>query len=208
MTSFFILLTFIVLLLGQSAAFLPKSLPTNNAKLAQEDEAVAIYAKIFPFGREPLKDSPLIGFGMPTSSATRSKQYKSKEKWFADISEKDARAAFQILSKVYGAQNALAMTKAQPLCLSFDRNIFAATLEEYAQIFGREEAIAMVCRNPGLIAVRPAEAAKATGLTMQASYVVAATRPLGSVLLVILLALVMVPAIEGITGIPISIVKH
>jgi hypothetical protein len=208
MMYFFILLMITVLLVGQSAAFLPRSSPSSKAKLALEDEAVAVYAKIFPFGREPSKDSPLLGFGMPTSFATRSKQYKSKGKRLMDISEMDARAAFQELSKAYGEQNALAMIKAQPICLSFDRKNFAATSKEYAQIFGEEEAIAMVCRNPGLIAVRPAEAAKATNQTMLASYAVAATRPLGSVLLVLLLALVMVPAIEGFTGISISIAKH
>ena len=61
----------------------------------------------------------------------------------------------------------------------------------------------MVTRNAGLLAIRPDEAAKATDQTMQASYLIGATRPFGDILLPGLAFLLLVPAIEGITGVPI-----
>ena len=97
------------------------------------------------------------------------------------------------------------MAKALPVCLTFDKTQFAGALKEYTAIFGEEEAKAMVCRNPGLLAVKAVEAAKATDQTMQASYAIAATRPFGAVLLPTLGALLLVPALESISGIPIRI---
>ena len=61
----------------------------------------------------------------------------------------------------------------------------------------------MVVRNPGLLAVTPTEAARSNDSAMQASYIIAATAPFGNILLPVLGTLLMVPAAEGITGIPI-----
>jgi hypothetical protein len=59
----------------------------------------------------------------------------------------------------------------------------------------------MVARNPGLLAVRSDEAAKASDSTMVFSYIVGYTRPLGPFLLLSLLLLLLTPVIEGVTGI-------
>ena len=55
----------------------------------------------------------------------------------------------------------------------------------------------MICRNPGLLAVRPEEAARSTE-TMSASYLIAATRPIGPVALPTLAALLLVPTVEAL----------
>jgi hypothetical protein len=124
-------------------------------------------------------------------------------KRLSDISEQQARTTFNELSKLYGDENALQMVKDFPLCLSLNKDLFSASLKEYKQIFGEEEAQAMICRNPGLLAVRPEEAARSTEQTMRASYLIAATRPIGPVALPTLTALLLVPTFEAITGIPI-----
>lgn len=80
---------------------------------------------------------------------------------------------------------------------------FVPSLKEYIQIFGEEEAKSMICKNPGLLAVRPAEAARSTNQTMQASYLIAATRSIGAVALPALALLLLIPTMESITGIPI-----
>ena len=61
----------------------------------------------------------------------------------------------------------------------------------------------MVIRNPGLLAVTPTEAARSNDSAMQASYIIAVTAPFGSILLPLVMGLLLVPAAEGVTGIPI-----
>jgi len=61
----------------------------------------------------------------------------------------------------------------------------------------------MVTRNPGLLALTPEEAARASDSTMQASYLIGATAPYGDIILPTLLALLLVPAAEQLSGIPI-----
>lgn len=80
---------------------------------------------------------------------------------------------------------------------------FASSLQEFSNIFGEEEAKGMVVRNPGLLAVTPAEAARTNDSAMQASYIIGATAPFGNILLPLLMTLLLVPAAEGVTGIPI-----
>jgi hypothetical protein len=94
------------------------------------------------------------------------KTYKNPGKGLPDITEKQAREAFAELSKLYGAESALGMCKALPLRLAFEKAQLAPALKEYATIFGEDKAIAMVCLNPNLLAVRSAEAAKAYCQTM------------------------------------------
>jgi len=172
------------------------------------DEAIAVFSKKFPFDREPLKPSAFLSIGMPGTDIdgteyTVYKKGESRGKRLTDISEQQARATFNELAKLYGGEDALTMTKALPVCLSFNKDRFALSLKEYVQIFGEDDAKAMVVRNPGLLAVPPVEAARATDQTMQASYVIGFTRPYGPVLLPGLLALLLVPAFEGVSGIPI-----
>jgi hypothetical protein len=59
----------------------------------------------------------------------------------------------------------------------------------------------MVVRNPGLLSVKPANAESADDLTMQLSYVVDFTRPIGALGPFLILGLVSVPAIESVTGV-------
>lgn len=120
-----------------------------------------------------------------------------------DISEKQARAAFQELAKLYGDEVAKQMVIDLPVCLSFERTWFKPSLEAYSQVFGKEEAQAMVARNPGLLAVKPSDAATVTDQTMTFSYLVAYTRPFSKVTLPLLLGLLLIPLVEKITDIPI-----
>ena len=91
-----------------------------------------------------------------------------------------------------------------PIILVFDRKQFAGSLEEYANIFGEEKAKDMVLRNPGLLGVKAADAAKANDQTMYFSYIVAYTRPVGGLLLGGVFLLLSIPVFEGVTGIRIN----
>ena len=172
---------------------------------ALTEEAVQIFNKKYPFGREPPKANPLGDFGMPNRDIDGSvvKKTFTENKRLTDISEQEAKASFNELCKLYGEERALNMVKALPLCLAFDKRTFGASLKEWTDIFGEEESKDMVLRNPGLLAVRPDEAAKATDQTMTFSYIVAYTRPLGPVLLPLILFLLLTPGIEYVTGVPI-----
>jgi hypothetical protein len=130
------------------------------------------------------------------------KVYKDSKR-LTDITEQEAKASFTELAKLYGEERALDMVKALPICLAFDKKAFAASLSAWSEIFGAEESKDMATRNPGLLAVRPDEAGKATDSTMTFSYIVAYTRPLGPVALPLLGFLLLTPVIEYYTGIPI-----
>lgn len=167
------------------------------------EEAIAIYDKNFPFGRPPPKSNPLGDFGMPNQDfdGTRVKKPNASKKRLTDITPEQAKKSFNELAKLYGDDRALTMVKAQPICLAFDSTKFAQTQAAWTEVFGLEATQDMVARNPGLLAVRPEEAAKATDSTMAFSYIVAFTRPLGPVLLGTLFVLLLTPVIEGLTGI-------
>ena len=117
-----------------------------------------------------------------------------------DVQDEKLRATFNTVAKLYGEENALKMVKIQPGILAFNKDNMAASLDAFAENFGREEAKEMVIRNPGLLSVKPANAEDADDLTMQLSYVVEFTRPIGAAGPVGLLALLSVPAIEGALG--------
>ncbi len=163
------------------------------------DEAVAIYDAKYsnketgtPFYNTwgvPKKDID----GTPTSTKPNKKIFEQ--------TVADKRQAFQEIAKLYGAEEALDMTRALPGILAFDKKNFAPSLAEFSTIFGDEEAKAMVMRNPGLLYVKPENAATADDLTMQFSYIVAVTRPAGPLLLYGTLGLLTIPVIEGITGV-------
>ena len=167
------------------------------------EEAIAIYNKNFPFGREPPKRSALVDFGMPNQDfdGTRIKSKNPSLKRLTDISPEQAKKSFNELARLYGDERALKMVKAQPICLAFDSTNFSPCLENWSNVFGLQAAQEMVVRNPGLLAVRAEEAAKATDSTMVFSYIVAVTRPIGGLLLATLFLLLLTPLIESITGI-------
>lgn len=140
---------------------------------------------------------------------TKYKVAKSGEKMgktFSDRSEKDLKATFKELAKVYGSDAALKMVKDNPLVLAASRKNFQPSLKAFAKNFGEEDAKAMVQRNPGLLFLKPTGAGgadSADNLTMRFSYVVAFTRPVGPFLLYGLLFALATPALEAVTGVPI-----
>eukprot|EP00555_Chaetoceros_dichaeta_P005333 CAMPEP_0198270374 /NCGR_PEP_ID=MMETSP1447-20131203/44792_1 /TAXON_ID=420782 /ORGANISM="Chaetoceros dichaeta, Strain CCMP1751" /LENGTH=229 /DNA_ID=CAMNT_0043962375 /DNA_START=167 /DNA_END=856 /DNA_ORIENTATION=- len=140
--------------------------------------------------------------GTPTSNSNPNTSQKNTGKRLFDVDSKKVRAAFDELSKVYSAEEALQMTKAMPSILAFDKTNFKPTLVEFGKVFGEGEAKDMVVRNPGLLAVKPSDAAKVDDQTMQFSYIVAITRPVGGLLLYGTFGLLMIPVVEGISGVP------
>jgi len=174
--------------------------------MAAVDEAVALYEKKFP-KRGQVKRAPWASWGVPSRDLDGTRYQKSSGstggRRLFDVDEKQQRAAFAELAKLYGESNALDMCRVMSDILAFDRKSFAGSLKAFSNIFGHEEAKAMVMRNPGLLLAKPEEAANSDKLTMQLSYVVAATRPAGPLLLATVLGLLLVPLLESVTGIPI-----
>lgn len=69
----------------------------------------------------------------------------------------------------------------------------------------------MVIRNPALLSVAPSGpdgADTADGKAMFLSYVIAATRPIGGLLLGLLFTLLSIPALEIVTGVPTRAIVH
>jgi hypothetical protein len=124
---------------------------------------------------------------------------ENKEMLFS-VKDDKLRATFNAIAKLYGEDNALKMVKIQPGVLAFNKDNFAGSLSAFGEKFGLEEAKEMVIRNPGLLSVKPANAATADDMTMQLSYVVDVTRPIGIAGPVGILGLLSVPAIEGALG--------
>lgn len=124
---------------------------------------------------------------------------ENNEKIFS-IKENKLRTTFNAIAKLYGEENALKMVKIQPGVLAFNSDNFARSLDAFGEKFGIDEAKEMVIRNPGLLSVKPANAADADDLTMQLSYVVDFTRPIGAAGPVGLLGLLSIPGIEGALG--------
>ena len=192
------------LCLWSAGAFFAAKPAAAKAKLSPfTEEAIAIYNKNFPFGREPPKPSPFVDFGMPNQDfdGTRIKSKNPSKKRLTDSTPEQAKKSFNELARLYGDERALKMVKAQPICLAFDVKNFDKCLESWTNVFGLEAAQEMVVRNPGLLAVRAEEAAKATDSTMVFSYIVGLTRPVGGLLLATLFLLLLTPLIESVTGI-------
>jgi len=180
------------------------STPLNAVKKPVE-EAIRIYNQRYPSKGE-YKTPFYNSWGVPRTdidgTPTSRSKYSNDSKRLFDIDEKRIRDTFQELSKVYGSEEALQMTKDMPAILAFDRRNFKPTLIEFGKIFGAQEAKEMVMRNPGLLAVKPEDAADADDQTMKFSYIVAKTRPSGPFLLYGTLGLLTIPVIEGVTGVP------
>lgn len=186
-----------------SEAFFGSKAPKALVTSPLTQEALDIYNKAFPFDRPPPKTNPWNDFGMPYTDidGSRVRSKNPSKRRLTDISRERAAKAFNTLVKLYGEDRAMSIVKAQPLSLCFDSDYFGPSLEAWTEVFGLEAAQDMVARNPGLLAVRPDEAAKSTDSTMVFSYIVGATRPLGPLLLLTLLGLLLTPAIEAATGI-------
>jgi hypothetical protein len=172
-------------------------------------QAVEIFNAKYPFNRPPPKKDKFANFGMPNYDIDGTKLSSEREaartgKRLTDISEAEATASFNELAQLYGEDRAIEMCKTMPIILVFDLKQFAGALEQYASIFGEEKAKDMVLRNPGLLAVKASDAATATDQTMNFSYIVAYTRPVGGLLLGGLFLLLSIPLLEGVTGIRVN----
>lgn len=100
----------------------------------------------------------------------------------AMVSRKQATKAFNELARLYGDTNAVTIVKIQPRSLVFDSDSFGPCLEAWTEQFGLEAAQQMVCRNPGLLAVRPASASEPAEDAMFFSYLIGITRPLPKII--------------------------
>ena len=214
-------LSCLLLLLGSNVqAFLGsllKTPATRSASLSSSsltakpiDAAVSLYQKKYPANRAPRKRAFNAAMGMPrrdvdgTVYKVAQSNNSDMGKAFSDRPEADLRATFTVLAKYFGNDDALQMVKNFPLVLAMNRNNLVPVMKEYGATFGIDDAKEMVKRNPGLLFCQPADAAEADDLTMQFSYVVAATRPLGPVLLYGTLALLLEPTFEYVSGIPLK----
>jgi len=178
---------------------------TSSKSSSMADEAVSIFQAAYP-KKDTYKPVPWTSWGVPARDFDGTEIKKSSMqsgRRMADIDEQKCRTTFNALSKVYGQEQALEMTRIMPFILTFDSKCFAPSFQEWSDIFGSQETKEMVLRNPGLLALPPDEAATATDQTMNFSYAVAVTRPLSGILLPGLLFLLAVPTIEAVTGISI-----
>ncbi|KAL7466410.1 hypothetical protein ACHAXS_006712 [Conticribra weissflogii] len=162
---------------------------------ALTDEALQIYLDKYPVKNGSGQKFFFDSWGMPESYQTT-----GESKALFNFDDTKLRATFNAIAQLYGEENALKMVKIQPGILAFKKENFKQSLENFGEIFGYDEAKDMVLRNPGLLSVNPANAAAADKLTMQLSYVVEFTRPVGKAGPFVLLSLLSVPVIEGSLG--------
>mmetsp|Transcript_1758 Transcript_1758/g.3772 ORF Transcript_1758/g.3772 Transcript_1758/m.3772 type:complete len:218 (-) Transcript_1758:105-758(-) len=177
-----------------SLAFFGNAKKSSVKSSPLADEAIEIYNAKYTGGvRQKFFFS---SWGMPES-------YTAPETTKSLFSRDNTEliSAFNVIASLYGEEDALKMVKIEPGVLAFNKDNFGPSLEAFGEKFGLEESKAMIVRNPGLLSVKPASAEAADDLTMQLSYVVDVTRPIGKAGPFIILALLSVPALEGATGV-------
>lgn len=165
---------------------------------------MVIFDKKYPTSKSDVVSKPFYNsWGLPDRDfdGTAIKTGKNPSKKLFDVDIAARKEVFREIATLYGADEALQMTRALPSILAFDSKNFEPSLTAFTEIFGEEESKAMVMRNPGLLYVKPESAATSDDLTMQFSYIIALTRPAGPFLLYGTLSLLTVPIIEGITGV-------
>lgn len=170
-----------------------KAAASKGSPLA--DEALETYLRKYPSDKETASFF-FESWGMPESYQAP----KSKESIFSRKDE-EIKATFNTIASIYGDEEALKMVKIQPSVLAFEKANFQPSLDAFGETFGYEESKEMIIRNPGLLGTKPANAASADNLTMQLSYVVQFTRPIGNVGPVVLISLLCVPALESALGV-------
>jgi len=196
---------------GADAFFGGATKTAARAKVSPEilDEACDIYNKRFESKRKAKTRPFFASWGMPkrdidgTEIGAIGEGGTPMGRSLFDIDDARMRKSFTEIARLYGEENALVMVKALPNILAFDSNNFSPALDAFGEIFGEEEANAMVVRNPGLLAVSPKNAATSSDQTMQFSYIIAYTRPIGKAGLPAILALLSIPGIEKVSNIPI-----
>ena len=175
-----------------------KSKSVKSSPLA--DEAVDLYTA--RYDNIPTRKFFFDTWGMPPVYRERNEN-ASSESIFKRKND-SLVATFNTIASLYGEEEALKMVKIQPGILAFNKDNFGPSLTAFGENFGIEEAKEMVIRNPGLLSVKPANAETADDLTMQLSYVVEVTRPIGNFGPAAIIGLLSVPAIESATGLTIS----
>ena len=211
MKSFFTALALSTLVTGTDAFFGGAAKSAARAQVSPEilEEACAIYNKRFESKRKPKSRPFFASWGMPkrdidgTEIGAIGEGGSPMGKSLFDIDDARMRTSFTEIARLYGEDNALDMVKALPNVLAFDSSNFAPALDAFGEIFGEDEANAMVIRNPGLLAVSPKNAATSSDQTMQFSYIIAATRPIGKAGLPAILSLLSIPGIEKAFNVPI-----
>ena len=172
-----------------------KKSPAKKKSSPLADEAVSIYTS--KFSQTAQSKFFWASWGMPDSFQ---KPEGSTPSIFART-EAELVSTFDVIASLYGDEEALKMVKIQPGVLAFNRENFRPSLEAFVEKFGANEARDMIVRNPGLLSVKPSNAEAADDLTMQLSYVVEFTRPVGALGPFLILGLVSVPAIESVVGV-------
>jgi len=133
------------------------------------------------------------------------------------VSEKQLRSTFSALAKLYGGEeNALKMVKAVPNILAYNSANFKPARDGFLRAYvlpdekgnpgkyTEQDVNEMVVRNPLLVGLRPSGFGGTENSgddTMYISYVVAATRPLGPILLGGLALALLTPALKKLLGI-------
>lgn len=159
------------------------------------DEAIEIYTSKYSKGAR--QKFFFESWGMPGSY---NKPENSSESIF-ERKQEELKSTFNTIASLYGEEEALNMVKIQPGVLAFNKDNFGPSLSAFGEKFGADEAREMVIRNPGLLSVKPANAESADDLTMQLSYVVEITRPIGIYGPIFVIGLLMIPALESATGV-------
>lgn len=167
------------------------------------DEAVEIYTDKFLSRKEGRKKFFFENWGVPSSaySAYRGPESERTNDTIFDREAKDLADTFNVLASLYGDEEALDMVKIQPGVLSFNQNNFGPALDAFGEKFGYEESKEMIMRNPGLLATNEVAAEAADDLTMQLSYVIDVTRPIGKAGPIAIASLLLIPVIEGVSGV-------
>jgi hypothetical protein len=173
--------------------------PAKKKSSPFADEAVSIYTSKFSRTTAAQTKFFWVSWGMP-DSFQKPEGLSSTPTIFAR-EESELVNTFDAIASLYGDEMALKMVKIQPGVLAFNRDNFRPSLDAFVEKFGANEAREMVVRNPGLLSVKPANAESADDLTMQLSYVVDFTRPIGALGPFLILGLVSVPTIESVTGV-------
>ena len=178
-----------------SLNFFGTSSATKKSKSSPfADEAIELYNNKFNVGKAR-QNFFWESWGMPESYQPAD----SDAKIFAR-EQSELLSTFNTIASLYGEENALQMCTIQPSILAFNKDNFGPCLTAFGEKFGDEEAKAMVIRNPGLLSCSPASAKITEDSTMQLSYVVEFTRPIGIFGPIILVSLLCVPAIESALG--------
>lgn len=121
-----------------------------------------------------------------------------------DVTEVELKARFDVLSNLFKSESkALNVVQAVPAVLTVSKERVKANFEVYEAKWGYEKTCGVLLRNPNLFNVptRGYGSAETSGEeTIIVSYVVAATRPIGGVLLGLLFISLAKGVINGFMG--------